>query len=995
MGLAFVLRPGLELQSLTPFRDCVCEIRRGTIGAADDERALVIVLFTGPPEAHGLGFPAALPLVAAGPGTIGSHVTGGNESIPAGGTPRIVQLWWAGAAHRIALDMLDRVPLGTLWAMPEVTLRPASQLALRSTPTQFRAGAADPDAAVIPSGGGALRRALPSTEQGEPPFADLRSVLSQRRTFAAALRENLPGRPQPGTLPRVGTIGAVIALVLAIAGGGGAGAPWVIAILLGSFFVGGLTAAVGGTQGRAAAPRGPGLFDNLLGWLRWNNPLGSSLRRELDRRVRRVDNLVARGMIDDALRLALRLGSGAGGTNLPRRYPNQLPAARARLDFDVAAPGFMAPLLSEAANWHLRQSYVQLAQRLERERDYRRAAFIHSQLLDNHAEAALVLEKGGMLDEAAQLALGAKVDPVLTIRLLYASGKQDAALALARRAGCFDQLAQDSRGKHPDFHAHVVKAWTDLLVDTGQTLRALQVTDELARELEADQALLSFRRRWLVSAMQADDGAGFPAEIVARAVLTGEALDPAFLTSFPKAPLPTNEPLFALALGALQEQARRDEGDGEELIALLDALLRLAAPKSPEQARFWEGVGQALIEVLTRALLRVASVRLAPADIGAIQKLLRMADVKVLAADVGKLSKLHAAGTQPARDWVLPPPAALAPRVLAGCLLTNGMILAWRETETLDLFDRHGAPIWRQRLSDVTALVPVGGSANVLIVQRERDGRSRVTRFHAPDRRFHPVGVIDLVAHHDVTSENAWLVQVGGDFGALDLAKLCAKEPAFEFLWSCALTQRVQGVAFLHGENAASWITLDTTPERLGLAECWRLESSGKLTTSVCLTGGVSGLAVPPTQWAWIANSSAQAFQAISPPAATMWSQVWSEEGEVKARQQRQLRSKFDGFDSFVPCDFGRAAVRFSRGESSPDTVVATEVLRAGQAEAAFTLRHEAQAEIACLARAPAVAASTRGGKGRKASAIGKALFADRAGRLILVDPELLRVSLF
>jgi hypothetical protein len=31
-------------------------------------------------------------------------------------------------------------------------------------------------------------------------------------------------------------------------------------------------------------------------------------------------------------------------------------------------------------------------------------------------------------------------------------------------------------------------------------------------------------------------------------------------------------------------------------------------------------------------------------------------------------------------------------------------------------------------------------------------------------------GLVDLVAHHTITSDGAWLVQIGGEFGALDLA---------------------------------------------------------------------------------------------------------------------------------------------------------------------------------------------------------------------------------
>jgi hypothetical protein len=83
----------------------------------------------------------------------------------------------------------------------------------------------------------------------------------------------------------------------------------------------------------------------------------------------------------------------------------------------------------------------------------------------------------------------------------------------------------------------------------------------------------------------------------------------------------------------------------------------------------------------------------------------------------------------------------------------------------------------------------------VLIVQRGPDGKARSAAIRRMTGGF-TRGLVDLVAHHTITSDGAWLVQIGGEFGALDLAAPRASVPRFEFLWSCALTERVRAVAF-------------------------------------------------------------------------------------------------------------------------------------------------------------------------------------------------------
>lgn len=178
------------------------------------------------------------------------------------------------------------------------------------------------------------------------------------------------------------------------------------------------------------------------------------------------------------------------------------------------------PILDGQAFVALQWRYRDLAHKLETDGDFHRAAYIFSQLLGDHARAVEVLEKGEFFIEAARLALDARLEPAIAIAMFYKAGELDTALALAKRTGCFDRLAEHSRDKGGAYHAYVMKAWTDMLVATGQGQRALQVTDPLAADAAADPTLLAERRRWLSTALNDASGCTLDTELIARALLT-------------------------------------------------------------------------------------------------------------------------------------------------------------------------------------------------------------------------------------------------------------------------------------------------------------------------------------------------------------------------------------------------------------------------------------------------------------------------------------------
>jgi hypothetical protein len=953
-GLAFVQQGNAPIPVLRPLRDRIAEIRRGPFDGGAGTDVLIVTTFARPTHIDSMAWPTALRLVASQSGALRSFAQAADPHPdvphPPGRLYR-VELRWNGRFHRIALEALTPVPIAALWDMPAITL-------YEPTPRHIRNAGRRSSRSAVPLHNGKQARARVShahvpLESGADPIADIAARLRdlEERTKLTSIFRQIRDR-------------------------------------------------IRGRDGADTGPdRGPGILANLVGWVRWHTPLGNALKRQLGARMNQVEKLIAAGDLDSALKLALRLSGDKPGETPSARYPNRLPGIRGTLDFDFRRSRYAAPILGGTLFMNVRTRYQNLAERLERERDFRRAAYIRSQLLDDHRGAALVLERGELYAEAARLALGAKLEPQLTIRLLYKAGEHDAALALAKRTACFEQLAEDSRDKDRAFHAYVIKAWTDMLVATGQMLRAVQVSDALAN-VDGMEALLALRRRWLAAAIADAASDGLDGELTARALLTSSwSADPADVRSaddLPYRPL-APEDAFAPAITRWEAMMRGETEDaGDWLVELLGSMMRIGDRDSAEQAEFWDGPGPALIERYARGLIEIASNQLDLADLQSLEGLLRRACLPVLAADIRKLRKLHVGGPPPRREWHVPAPAVIRPSIRAACLIEGGAMLIWRESKQLELLDRHGTPLWRQGVSDVIALVPVGTSPNVLIVQQQSDGACMLTRFASQKRSFHPIGAINLIACHDVTSESQWLVQIDGEIGALDLAKLCAPVPSIEFLWCCALTDQLRVRAFAHLPTGPSWLTTDISPNRAGILESWTLRPSGELTTDICLSAQPSDPDThrEPLEWFWDAVGKGRLGTTTSDPRQWMSITPWSEEVESRARMAAARQTKEGsaaGADRFLSCDFGRPFVRAS---GSKEAVSAdrwmTSICRSNSDAPIMTLTHKADLLLTCLARSLPKAAH-----GKTTQSGGTLLLADDHGRLFVVRTDSPRVTVF
>ncbi len=991
-AIAIMLGADAAIPDLSPLRRHVRALWRGPVapGAAAQ---VVIALFDVPVAIPAGHWPTALALVAEDGFTLRSFArddmpaTGAN---PRGLQPRWVDLWWNGARHRVALDALDPLPIADLWPLPRLELHLPGQ-----TATPLRAGARPADAATgrgepitLDPDGSANGIPVPAiVSTTDIPFADRKA--NMLAAMAAAL-EREAGQ-------RTGVRGMLDRLFGGARGQAGDDA--------------GQQAQRPAPWGAPPRPRGPGPLAALAGWLRWHSPLAGQIANQYSQRLNEVEKLIRGGNIDAALKLALRVGALRPGAEIRRRFPNRLPPMRASLDFDLVSDGFSLPILQGSTFFSLHGRYLQLADQLERDGDHRRAAYIHSQLLGNHRRAVEVLEAGEMYLDAARLALDARLDPAIAIRMFFKAGELDTALALAKRTGSFERLAADSDGKDGTFHAYVVKAWTDMLLATGQVMRALQVTDRLATTLDADTALHATRRRWLVALLREAAGDGLGAELVVRVLLTArwtsEDLATRGLEDLPHAAAIQGAPLYTPVLDHLQRAMRGEvQGAAGTLLDLLAALCRLGAPGSPEQAAFWSGPAPLIVERFVRAIVEIASAKAGQDDYVMLRMLASQARLPVLAADIAKVRQVHAAPDSGNRVWTLPSPAGQRPAVRHACLMAGGFILAWRDGDTLELLDPSGAPLWHRPVGNVAGLVAIGTSRNALVIQDQRDGRRMVSRFAGATRTLSPIGAIDLLAWHDVTSESQWLAQIGGKVGALDLVRLSAASPDFTFTWSCSLTDRLRAVAFSHGDEQTRWLTRDISPDRQGLIEQWTLHGNGELSCSIVTPphDPRDAASLMPGDWHWIASAITEAGTRRSMRIA-----AFSVEEERTALQFLATRryAGIMGADHFQACDFTRPWIGAapegpdageSDGGSDGDGAPAEMLVGSGKAGARIVpvrLRHDRATYLQRLARGrPELILGEVGGTGKRHGDHQVALLADAHGRMVLVDVERGRVDL-
>jgi hypothetical protein len=925
------------LPLLRPTRDRLAAIWQSQIISDGQEQPVLIILFSEPTDIAHLRLGKLLRLSSSQGRSLTSFavkpletVSAADDTDPANLT--VIDVWWNGKRQQIKLVLESRLSLAGLWTMPEIHIH---------APLRPEVEAREYWAEQAPQNGAEILQ--PKQFQ-----------ISIKGKAEIAFEGALDRERQLDERTRLSSIGAQI---------------W--GKLTGRKMV----------QGEGQAQEeGPSILANMAGWLMWHTPLGVPLARQFAERMKLVERLMASGDVDSALRLALRLGSG-DTDGRKKVYPTKLSGMRTALDFNISDFGLSAPIIRNNDYFSLQEQYTQLAERLERDGDFKRAAYIRAQLQGNHFAAVLTLARGEMFLDAAKLAMDAKLAPVLIVEMFYKAGEHATAIAIATREDCFDQLAEESRKKDPEFHAYVLRAWTDRLIETNQHLRALQVTDFLANQTSVDPNLIERRLTWIDTILSDSQADTASPEAVARALLSAPWTDQAqALTAFAQDCSQNTESFEASALDAVHGWIRNDD---ERLSILFDELSRMANQQSASQMNFWKLAAPIIIERISLALIAHSAGVLSQNQKGGLQALLRMARAEVLVTDLNKL-KLQGHNRIPNQyKWTLPPATVHSPPVLRGCLVGNDALLVWRESGLLQLLDQKGRILWQGNVSNVEALVPVGLGSDVLVIQQTETGKL-LSRFSTSRRAFFAIGQISLTAYHDIASEGQWLVQIGEQIGALDLAKLCAPQPELEFLWASKLTASVEVVSFLQENGHPQWLTRDISDTRRnGLYEAWYLLNGRTLQTllvSMEIKGKVDAAQV--RSWYWDGG------YAIRPTINSGWaatSSLWTLEQENKNCELRQTEYAHGQFytDQFLSCDQSRATVAIGTNH--------VECKSNGHQKRSMTVNTDSETTMTCLARG--TCPSIVKGHGSDRSHI--ILLAANDGRIIFVDLNVQKVTSF
>ncbi|WNG40874.1 hypothetical protein F0U61_49675 [Archangium violaceum] len=367
------------------------------------------------------------------------------------------------------------------------------------------------------------------------------------------------------------------------------------------------TSSARGTPSPATQPSrsGPGLLSQLAGWLATSTPLGSLLGRRKAEYVRRLFELLDGGKLDEALRYAIPLSKG--GLTEQARLSLGLPGPREQLAIRPRNGGVTSVFGGGAEVYDaLRERYREAFRKLAREGRIEEAAFVLAELLHEDEEAVSFLERHGRLRLAAELAEGRKLAPGLVVRQWLLAKDVQRAVEIARRAGAFAEAVLRLERSHPA-EARVLRLlWGEVLAQSGDYARAVEVVWPLedARQLT---------RAWLERGVEAGGVSG--ARLLARMAL-----------AFPERFEETRARVLALldteeAEGAAARQA------------FTEALAREVEPRKGGVE-----VGVALLRPAVRAVLRDRAAGHLPAKAWDIRALVQLTGDPVLKADLPSLS---------------------------------------------------------------------------------------------------------------------------------------------------------------------------------------------------------------------------------------------------------------------------------------------------------------------------------------------------------------------
>ncbi len=204
------------------------------------------------------------------------------------------------------------------------------------------------------------------------------------------------------------------------------------------------------------------------------------------RHLRRLARLFEAGNLDAALREAIPLGGDA-----PERLRLVLGWPRPRSELRVTS-GRSGGSVAGPDGWfeHLKSLYRQAYQRLVALGRLDEAAFVLAELLGEAAEAVSLLESGGRLRQAAELAELRALPVGLVVRQWFLAGDVERAIDIARRSGAFADAVLRLEPTHPERAAVLRLHWAEAFARAGDFVGAVDAIWPIERARHLAQTWL-------------------------------------------------------------------------------------------------------------------------------------------------------------------------------------------------------------------------------------------------------------------------------------------------------------------------------------------------------------------------------------------------------------------------------------------------------------------------------------------------------------------------
>ncbi|MEP4039087.1 hypothetical protein [Pseudophaeobacter sp.] len=568
------------------------------------------------------------------------------------------------------------------------------------------------------------------------------------------------------------------------------------------------TARPGSAQTNSHSGQSPksGLGSRLKGWLMWNSGAGNKLRRQLEQRLAETERLLRDGQVDAALKRALAMG--ANSNEPPKGLATRLPEIRGNLDLKLSrTSGGSSFLMGSDGFDGVVNRYRQLANDLEKDRDFKRAAFVLSDLLNDDHGALQVLKRGELFEEAAKFAAGHNMDVKEIAVLWYLAGKRDIAVLMAQRHDSMKELvsAAESRNKNAGLFFRAV--WADHLVAHKDFRQALQITDRV-------KALEAQRLPWLADAFA--DGQANDPEIMHRAIIVlpwnKAALEPNHL--------PDPSQIGGQIEGYLRESLENPQKSAE----ILHFVTKAHQEKHVGQSEFLSSRGRVLVDQLVRVVI-AAGIPIDQSDLKSWGKLAKAIGLVVLAEDLKMIRRkgLPSPGREKRLVRLSPQPKDNWRHIAHG---GHNRLMAASGDGKLAVLRMDGHVEWSDFVPRIEGLVRIHRGRYVLIVVQGRESEKRIIRFDTVRKTHLEIGSLPLEAWDHSTTDQLWMVFCNGRIQALNVALLLGEIPGFEELWGTTIKEPVKILGFQTEGHSIGWFMQRDDGERLGVIEQWTAPKS-------------------------------------------------------------------------------------------------------------------------------------------------------------------------